>query len=89
MLRFNKIHKTFNKNSDNPLHLYDNLNVQIDPGEFVSIIAQMGRVNQRYLIYCAVKFWQIKVMSYLMENNSIKRKYMNDLKRYLVYTKTL
>lgn len=42
MLRFNKIHKTFNKNSDNPLHLYDNLNVQIDPGEFVSIIGANG-----------------------------------------------
>lgn len=42
MLRFNQIHKTFNKNTENPTHLYDNLSLQIDPGEFVSIIGANG-----------------------------------------------
>ena len=42
MLFFQNIHKTFNKSTDGELKLYNNLNLQIDEGEFVSIIGSNG-----------------------------------------------
>lgn len=42
MLRFVDIDKTFNRNTDAQMHLYENLNLEIDEGEFVSIIGSNG-----------------------------------------------
>lgn len=42
MLRFHNISKTFNKNTEAELNLYDNLNLEVDEGEFVTIIGSNG-----------------------------------------------
>lgn len=42
MLRFNNICKTFGKNTDAELNLYSNLNLEIEEGEFVTIIGSNG-----------------------------------------------
>ena len=42
MLRFHNISKTFNKNTDAELNLYQNLNLEVDEGEFVTIIGSNG-----------------------------------------------
>lgn len=42
MLTFNHIYKTFNKNRDAELNLYNDLNLDIKDGEFVTIIGSNG-----------------------------------------------
>ncbi len=42
MLRFNNISKTFNRNTDAELNLYNQLNLEVEDGEFVTIIGSNG-----------------------------------------------
>lgn len=42
MLTFQNISKTFNKNTDAELNLYNQLNLEVDAGEFVTIIGSNG-----------------------------------------------
>ena len=42
MLKFHNITKTFNRNTDAQLDLYENLNLEVDEGEFVTIIGSNG-----------------------------------------------
>lgn len=42
MLNFKNIYKTFNKNTDAELNLYNDLNLEIKDGEFVTIIGSNG-----------------------------------------------